>query len=94
MADVLNDTSWASASEDFSVPESGRKGGSKPRVPHRAECRAVDGRIVVVRDVTEKDQTRDRLSESERRFRAMADSAPVLLWMAREDALHVLQRAG
>lgn len=88
LSDVLEDTSWSSTGDDFLVPETGRRGRFEASCsPLRAENGAVDGGIVVLRDVTAADQTRDLLLESERRFRAMADSAPVLLWMAREDAL-------
>ena len=39
-----------------------------------------------VRESTARKRAEDRLAESERRFRAMADGAPVLLWMAGTDA--------
>jgi PAS domain S-box-containing protein len=41
----------------------------------------------VVADVTGRLQTEQALAESERRFRLMADSAPVLMWMAGTDKL-------
>jgi PAS domain S-box-containing protein len=41
----------------------------------------------VVADVTSRLQTEQALAESERRFRLMADSAPVLMWMAGNDKL-------
>ena len=42
----------------------------------------VVGGLVFVRDVTERHQTELRMEETETRFRIMADSAPVMLWMA------------
>jgi PAS domain S-box-containing protein len=41
----------------------------------------------VVEDITDRVQTQQALVESERRFRLMADSAPVLMWMAGTDKL-------
>jgi PAS domain S-box-containing protein len=50
-----------------------------------------DGRLMggfaVFRDVTRFKQTEELLRESEERFRVMADTAPVLLWMSGPDAL-------
>jgi two-component system CheB/CheR fusion protein len=50
--------------------------------------RARDGRrlrVSMARDVTEEERARRQLIESEQRFRSMADSAPVLIWMAGTD---------
>ncbi len=52
--------------------------------------RARDGRrlrVTMARDVTEEERARRQLLESEQRFRIMADSAPVLIWMAGTDML-------
>jgi two-component system CheB/CheR fusion protein len=52
--------------------------------------RARDGRrlrISMARDVTEEEHARRQLIESEQRFRTMADSAPVLIWMTGTDKL-------
>ena len=43
---------------------------------------ARDGVSVVARDLAASKRADDALRESEERFRAMADSAPVLMWMA------------
>ena len=55
-----------------------------------APVRSEDGRIVggtaVVHDVTEAKRSDHESMESENRFRIMANSAPVLLWMAGRDA--------
>ena len=40
--------------------------------------------LSVMSDITEHKRTRNALEESERRFRMMADSAPVLIWLADE----------
>jgi PAS domain S-box-containing protein len=44
------------------------------------------GALVIVRDVSPSDRARSQLHESDQRFRIMADTAPVLLWMAGRDA--------
>jgi len=44
------------------------------------------GALVVVRDVSSSDLARYQLHESDMRFRIMADTAPVLLWMAGTDS--------
>lgn len=43
--------------------------------------------LAVVADITDRVQAQQALAESERRFRLMADSAPVLMWMAGADKL-------
>lgn len=40
--------------------------------------------LTVMSDITEHKRTRSALEESERRFRMMADSAPVLIWISDE----------
>jgi PAS domain S-box-containing protein len=42
--------------------------------------------LVIVRDVSSHDFARNQLHESDLRFRIMADTAPVLLWMAGTDS--------
>lgn len=53
--------------------------------PIRGEDSVVLGAVLVFRDVTEERQTENELKESEERFRNMADTAPVLIWLAETD---------
>lgn len=45
--------------------------------------------LTVMNDITEHKRTRNALKESEERFRMMADSAPVLIWVADESGKYV-----
>lgn len=45
------------------------------------------GVVLVFRDITERKQADNALHESETRFRSVADSAPVLIWMSGIDTL-------
>jgi PAS domain S-box-containing protein len=47
--------------------------------------REVDGVVIVVTDVTEQRTTERALRESEERFRRIANSAPVMMWVTRLD---------
>jgi PAS domain S-box-containing protein len=47
------------------------------------DCSAMNGRRMgVVLDVTERKRAEENLRESEERFRTMADTAPVMIWMS------------
>ena len=46
---------------------------------------AAGGVVVVFRDVTRQKQAEEELRESERRYRALADSMPQIVWAARPD---------
>ena len=51
---------------------------------NEAQIIAVEG---ITRDITERKMAEDLLLESEKRFRHMADTAPVLIWMSGKDKL-------
>ena len=57
----------------------------------RSPIRDSTGRIIaaskIIRDISERKRADSALRESESRFRAMADSAPVMVWMAGRDKL-------
>ncbi len=55
--------------------------------PWRDGSGAIVGGIAIIRDVTAEIAIAQRVAESENRFEHMADSAPVLLWMARTDGM-------
>src|SRR5271156_5087597 len=56
-------------------------------VPHRDEEGRVVGMYTVVQDVTARKLAERVLSESEERFRSIANSAPVPIWVSRLDGL-------
>lgn len=49
------------------------------------EAGAFVGHIISATDITERKEAELRLSESEKRFREMADSTPVMIWMCDEN---------
>jgi len=54
-------------------------------VPHRNGKGEVVGLILVIQDVTEQRANEIALRESEARFRRIANSAPVMMWVTRAD---------
>ena len=48
----------------------------------------VTGVVLVFRDITQRKKTEQALREKEERFRTMADTAPVMLWLAGDDGLY------
>jgi len=55
---------------------------SDASIPRRDETGRVFGSLGILQDITDRVRTEEDLRESEERFRALADSAPVLIWMA------------
>lgn len=55
--------------------------------PIRGEDGVILGAVLVFRDVSEERLSENELRESEERFRSMADSAPVLIWISGPDNL-------
>jgi PAS domain S-box-containing protein len=55
--------------------------------PMRDAAGQVTGQVVVFSDITERKRAEERLLESEARFRLVADSAPVMIWMSGTDKL-------
>lgn len=53
--------------------------------PLRDKQGRFSGALATVIDITQRKQTEQALRESEARFRTMADSAPVLIWMSNPD---------
>jgi PAS domain S-box-containing protein len=56
-------------------------------VPHRDETGQVVGMYAVVQDITDGKLAERALAESEERFRSIANSAPVPIWVSRLDGL-------
>jgi PAS domain S-box-containing protein len=68
------------------------KGGNKIAVsltisPIKDSAGRIVGFSKIARDITDRKQADQELLESERRFRLVADSAPVLIWMSGADKL-------
>jgi PAS domain S-box-containing protein len=55
--------------------------------PMRDAAGQITGQVVVFSDITERKRAEERLLESEARFRLVADSAPVMIWMSGTDKL-------
>jgi PAS domain S-box-containing protein len=72
----------------FSIPGTRRRGFFDGHYgPLYGDSGAIIGGIGIIRDVTEQRRAAELLTETEQRFRTMADVAPVLLWMADPDGL-------
>jgi PAS domain S-box-containing protein len=56
-------------------------------VPLTADCGDQRLTYAIYHDITERKRAEERLRESEARFQAMADTAPVMIWMTGTDGL-------
>jgi PAS domain S-box-containing protein len=64
-----------------------RKGGARfwasgLMMPLRDDAGTIHGYLKILRDMTREKEAEQALRESEARFRSMADSAPVMIWLA------------
>jgi len=69
----------------LTLPEA-RKGVCDASYSPLRDGERIVGGLIFVRDVTERHQAELLMEETESRFRIMADSAPVMLWMAGLDS--------
>jgi PAS domain S-box-containing protein len=74
---------WFAA--DFHHPTRGVLAVQADYVPQKDGRGKVVGMIILVQDVTEQRLAERALKESEARFRRIADSAPVMMWVTRLD---------
>ena len=82
-AALEGDEQWFIA--DFDHVTRGKLTVQAHYVPHRNSKGKVVGIILVIQDVTEQRANEIALRESEARFRRIADSAPVMMWVTRLD---------
>jgi PAS domain S-box-containing protein len=61
--------------------------------PLRKPGEELSQHIAVVQDITERKYAEERLRESETRFKTLADSAPVLMWMNDREGARFVNRA-
>jgi PAS domain S-box-containing protein len=84
--------SWASGDPwEDTFPLRGQDGEYRWFLSRALPIRETSGRIVrwfgTNTDITEQKRAQERVSESERRFRTMADKAPVMIWISGLDKL-------
>jgi len=82
-AAFAGDHQWFVA--DFPHPTRGELAIQAEYVPQLSPDGAVSGVVVLITDVTEQRIAERALKESEARFRRIADSAPVMMWVTKLD---------
>ncbi len=82
-AGLAGERQWFAA--EFQHPTRGLLAVQTDYVPQTALDGTRQGMIVILQDVTEQRVAERSLRESEARFRRIADSAPVLMWVTRLD---------
>ncbi|HET9355794.1 MAG TPA: PAS domain S-box protein [Sphingomicrobium sp.] len=70
---------------DFEHPSRGPLTVQSDYLPQTLPDGSVSGVVIIVNDVTEQRLAERALKESEARFRRIADSAPVMMWVTRLD---------
>jgi PAS domain S-box-containing protein len=70
---------------EFEHPTRGPAAVQTEYVPWTAENGEVHGVLILFQDVTEQRQAEQAIRESEERFRRIANSAPVMMWVTRLD---------
>ncbi|HEU4503694.1 MAG TPA: PAS domain S-box protein, partial [Nitrospira sp.] len=108
MKEVVGEDAWVAIAShveaalqgqavDYDTEARYRHGGTKwihaVYTPHRDASGQVAGFIVMVTDISAIKRTEAALRESEMRFRTIADSAPVLIWMNGLDGCEFVNRA-
>lgn len=82
-AALAGERQWFAA--DFHHPARGLLAVQADYVPQQDAEGQVVGMILLVQDITEQRAAERALKESEARFRRIADSAPVMMWVTRPD---------
>ena len=82
-AALAGERQWFAA--EFDHPTRGPLAIQSEYLPQRAPDGTVFGLILLINDVTEHRVSERALKESEARFRRIADSAPVPMWVTRRD---------
>jgi len=82
-AALAGERQWFAA--DFCHPTRGHLAVQADYVPQKNARGETVGMILLVQDITEQRIAEQALKESEARFRRIADSAPVMIWVTRLD---------